>query len=136
MSHSQEAVWFAHDSTFEFPLENSVNSYIDPELATAQYISFDNDLSTISEIDRGAELVPMDILSAFCLLILHSDEFELFGFHFYSDQFLSMGCSASCPLNGQLSLIREERSVQLYIDDFLFAGKAGKGGMLSVNVSF
>jgi hypothetical protein len=65
-----------------FPLGNSVNSYIDPELATVQYTSFDKVLSTISEIRRGAELARMDILSAFRLLILHPDEFELFGLHF------------------------------------------------------
>jgi hypothetical protein len=65
-----------------FPLGNSVNSYIDLELATVQYTSFDKVLSTISEIRRGAELARMDILSAFRLLILHPDEFELFGLHF------------------------------------------------------
>lgn len=65
-----------------FPLGNSVNSYFDPELATVQYTSFDKVLSTISEIGRGAELARMDILSAFRLLILHPNEFELFGFHF------------------------------------------------------
>ena len=69
------------------PLGNSVNSYIDPELAIIQYASFDKVLSTISEIGRGDELARMDILSAFRLLILHPDEFELFGFHF-KNQFI------------------------------------------------
>ena len=85
-----------------FPLGNNVNSYIDPELATVQYTSFDKVLSTINEIGMGAELARMDIRSAFRLLILHPDEYELFGFHFknqfYFDKCLPMGCSASCAL--------------------------------------
>ena len=120
-----------------FPLGNSVNSYIDPELATVQYTSFDKVLSTISEIGRGAELARMDIHSAFRLLILHPDEFELFGFHFkyqfYFDQCLPMGCSASFALFKNFSTFLEwviklksgKRSVEHYLDDFLLAGKAG-----------
>ena len=90
-----------------FPLGNRVNSYIDPELATVQYTSFDRVLSTISEMGRGAELARMDIRSTFRLLILHPDEFELFGFQFYFDKCLPMGCSASCDLFEKLSTFRK-----------------------------
>jgi hypothetical protein len=127
-----------------FPLGNSVNSYFDPELATVQYTSFDKVLSTISEIGRGAELARMDILSAFRLLILHPDEFELFGFHiknqFYFDKCLPMGCSASCALLKFFSTFLEwaikfksgKISVEHYLDDFLLAGNAGTGDCLQL----
>ena len=122
-----------------FPLGNNVNSYIDPELATVQYTSFDKVSSTINEIGRGAELARMDRRSAFGLLILHPDEFELFGFHFknqfYFDKCLPMGCSASCVLFEKCSTFLEwaiklksgKRSVEHFLDDFLLAGKAGTG---------
>ena len=122
-----------------FPLGNNVNSCIDPELATVQYTSFDKVSSTINEIGRGAEFARMDIRSAFGLLILHPDEFELFGFHFknqfYFDKCLPMGCSASCVLFEKCSTFLEwaikfksgKRSVEHFLEDFLLAGKAGTG---------
>ena len=73
------------------------------------------------------------------LLILHPDEFELFGFHFknqfYFDKCLPMGCSASCALFEKCSTFLEwaikfksgKRSVEHFLDDFLLAGKAGTG---------
>jgi hypothetical protein len=44
----------------------------------------------------------MDISSAFRLLIINPGDFEFFGFKFkdnyYFDNYLPMGCSASCQL--------------------------------------
>jgi len=86
----------------------------------------------------------LDILSAFRLLILHPDEFELFGFHFknqfYFDKCLPMGCSASCALFENFSTFLEwaikfksgKRSVEHYLDDFLLSGKAGTGECLQL----
>lgn len=61
-----------------YPIGNSVNNFIDPELATVQYTSFDRVLLTVSQLGTGVELARMDILSVFRLLILHPDDFELF----------------------------------------------------------
>ena len=85
-----------------YPLGSSINSFIDPQLATVQYTSFDKVLGTISKLGKGAEMARMDIVSAFRLLILHPDEFVLFGFrfqdNFYFQKALPMGCSAACAL--------------------------------------
>jgi len=131
-----------------FPLGNSVNSHIDPDSATVQYTSFDKVLSTISELGRGAELARMDIIAAFRLLILHPDEFELFGFRFknqfYFDKCLPMGCSASCALFEKCSSFLEwvvkvksgKKSIEHYLDDFLLAGRAGSGECLQLMECF
>lgn len=62
----------------------------------------------------------MDIIAAFRLLILHPDEFELFGFRFknqfYFDKCLPMGCSASCALFEKFSSFLE----------WVFKAKSGK----------
>jgi hypothetical protein len=65
-----------------YPLGNSVNSYIDPDLSSVEYTSFDKVLNTIS--------------------VIGPEDFELFGFKFkglyFHDKCLPMGCSASCAL--------------------------------------
>ena len=99
-----------------YPLGSSINSFIDPQLATVQYTFFDKVLGTISilyviilvllillsKLGKGTEMARMDIVSAFRLLILHLDEFVLFGFrfqdNFYFQKALPMGCSAACAL--------------------------------------
>ena len=126
-----------------YPAGNSVNNnFIDPELATVQYTSFDRVLLTVSQLGVGAELARMDILSTFRLLILHPDDFELFGFffkdQFYFDKCLPMGCSPSCALFEKFSSFFEwvlrfksgKESIEHYLDDFLLAGKAGSGECL------
>ncbi len=114
-----------------FPMGNSVNDFIDPELATVQYTSFDKVLSTISKLGKGAEMARMDIQSAFRLIILHPDDFELFGFSFkgqyFYDKCLPFGCSASCSLFEKLACFLEylvrfqsgKDSIEHYLDDYL-----------------
>ena len=85
-----------------YPQGDSINTFIDSEFSTVQYTSIDKVLSTISEIRKGALLARMDVKSAFQLLILNPDEFDLFGFKFkglfFFDKCLPMSCSASCAL--------------------------------------
>lgn len=85
-----------------YPHGESVNSFIDPDLSTVQYTSFDKVLATISAIGKGAILARMDIKSAFRLLPLDPKDFPLFGFKFksmfYFDKNLVMGLSAACAL--------------------------------------
>lgn len=42
-----------------YPAGNSVNNFIDPELATVQYTSFDRVLLNVSQLGAGAELARM-----------------------------------------------------------------------------
>jgi hypothetical protein len=77
----------------------------------------------------------MDLKSAFRLLILNPDEFDLFGFkfkgQFFFDKCLPMGCSASCALLEKCSSFLEwtikfisgKESTEHYLDDFLFVGR-------------
>ena len=118
------------------PLGRSVNDYIDPAFTSVQYTSFDKVLETIGKLGKSTLLAKMDVLSAFRLLIIHPDDFELFGFKFkgkfYIDKCLPMGCSASCALFEKFATFIEWTvryksrldSIEHYLDDFLFAGKA------------
>ena len=131
-----------------YPLGSSINSFIDPQLATVQYTSFDKVLGTISKLGKGAEMARMDIVSAFRLLILHPDEFVLFGFrfqdNFYFQKALPMGCSAACALFEKFSCFLEwlvrfqshKESIEHYLDDFLLAGEARSGECLHLMNNF
>ena len=96
-----------------YRLGNSVNSYIDPDLSSVEYNSFDKVLNTTS--------------------VIGPEDFELFGFKFkglyFHDKCLPMGCSASCALfENNFFIFGMERSasesIEHYADDFLFAGRA------------
>jgi hypothetical protein len=63
-----------------YPLDKNVNSGIDSELSTVQYTSFDRVLDMVASLGKNALLAKIDVLSAFRLLIIHPDDFELFGF--------------------------------------------------------
>ncbi|XP_060111191.1 semaphorin-6A-like [Heteronotia binoei] len=80
-----------------------------------------------------------DIKSAFRLLPVHPDDFELLGFKFegkfYTDRALPMGCSVSCAaferFSSFLEWLLKDRSgrgkIVHYLDDFLFVGAARSG---------
>ncbi|CAC5393622.1 unnamed protein product [Mytilus coruscus] len=131
-----------------YPLGSSINSFIDPQLATVQYTSFDKVLGTISKLGKGAELGRMDIVSAFRLLILHPDEFVLFGFrfqdNFYFQKALPMGCPTASALFEKFACFLEwlvrfqscKESIEHYLDDFLLAGKARLGEGLHLMNNF
>ena len=118
-----------------YPQGDSINTFIDSEFSTVQYTSFDKVLSTINEIGKGALLARMDVKSAFRLLILNPDEFDLFGFkfkgQFFLDKCFPMGCFASCALFEKLpsflewtiKFISGKESIEHYLDDFLFVGR-------------
>jgi hypothetical protein len=84
-----------------------VNDFIDPDLCTVRYTSFDNVVGMISKLGKKAELGVIDIKSAFRLLRVHPDDFELLGIQidgeYYIDRCLPMGCSISCKMFNQFS---------------------------------
>jgi hypothetical protein len=126
----------AIDTTFVIPTWQQCQQLYSPDLSSVEYTSFDKVLNTISGIGQGAVLACMDINSAFRLLILSPEDFELFGFKFkglyFYDKCLPMGCSASCAVFEKFSsfldwAIKERsgfESIEHYLDDFLFAGRA------------
>lgn len=119
-----------------YPLGKSINSHIDPQYSSVQYTPFDKVLSTIYQTGPGAKMGRMDIKSAFRILILHPDDFELFGFkfndYFFYDKCLPMGCAASCQLFEKFATFLEwlvrsrtkKDSIEHYLDDFFFIGKS------------
>ncbi|XP_069122414.1 uncharacterized protein [Argopecten irradians] len=119
------------------PKDNSVNSGIDSDLCSVQYTKFDAAIELVQNLGQGALLAKSDIKSAFRLLPISPQDFDLLGFklqgYYYFDKCLPMGCSLSCSLFEKFSSALEwivqnklgKRSVLHYLDDFLFGGKAG-----------
>ena len=88
-----------------YPEGRGINDFIDSDLCTVRYTSFDNVIEMISK--KKAELGVIDIKSAFRLLRVHPDDFELLGIQidgeYYIDKCLPMGCSISCKIFNQFS---------------------------------
>ncbi|XP_062578413.1 uncharacterized protein LOC134240321 isoform X1 [Saccostrea cucullata] len=120
-----------------YPESNSINDYIDPELCTVNYSSFDKVVDMISVLGKGALLGKVDVKSAFRLIPIYPGDFDLLGFSedglYYIDKCLPMGCAISCKIWETfatfLHWLPEFRTgletLDHYLDDFIFAGKGG-----------
>lgn len=119
-----------------YPEGGSVNDFIDPELCSVQYTSFDEAIHMVQDMGQGCSLGKSDIKSAFRLLPVSPADFDQLGFKFenkyYFDKSMPFGCSLSCKTFEQLStfieyLVKQETpcgNLKHYVDDFLFAGKS------------
>lgn len=117
------------------PEGNSVNDFIDPDLCTVHYTSFDSTVRMIKELGKGALLGKKDISSAFRLLPIRPEDFSLLGFYFnnyYFDKCLPFGCSIACATFEKFAtalhwIVQDRANIDTlvhYLDDFLFAGPA------------
>ena len=118
-----------------YPPSNSVNDFIDENLTSVQYSSFDNAVSIVQKLGKNAKIGKMDIKSAFRLLPVYPGDFDLLGFKignkYYIDKCMPMGCSISCATFEHFStflhwLVKEKhgsKNLDHYLDDFFFAGK-------------
>jgi len=118
-----------------YPPMQSVNDFIDERFTSVKYSSFDNAVSMVQKLGKGAKLAKMDIKSAFRLLPVNPGEFDLLGFkienEIYIDKCMPMGCSISCAtfekcstfLHWTLAKESESKNIDHYLDDFLFGGK-------------
>lgn len=125
------------------PPSESVNDYIDQTKISVHYSTFDQVVDMISKQGRGALIGKMDIKSAFRLIPVHPDDFDLLGFkigeNFYIDKCLPMGCSISCAVFEKFSsflewVVRSRSGLNTldhYLDDFLFAGQGSCDKMTS-----
>ena len=81
------------------PLGNSVNKHIDPSNTSVSYTSFDDAVTLVSRLGKGALLAKSDIKSAYRLLPIQPSDFDLLRFSIngdlYYDKCMSMGCSIS-----------------------------------------
>ncbi|MES9881411.1 MAG: reverse transcriptase domain-containing protein [Sedimenticola sp.] len=120
-----------------YPTGQSVNDYIDPELCTVQYSSFDEAVQMIQKLGPGCLVGKADIKGAFRILPVSPVDFDQLGFKFenkfYYDKAMPFGCSISCATFERfgkfLSFVVRRRTavgdLVRYLDDFLFGGKKG-----------
>ena len=127
-----------------YPDGSSINDGIDRIHAVVRYASFDDAVNLVASIGRDALLAKADIKSAFRLLPVHPDDFQLLGIHvkdqFYVDKALPMGASCSPKLFETFSTFIEwvakkvsgSDLISHYADDFVLVGLPG-GGKQSCN---
>jgi len=131
-----------------YPEGKSVNDYIDENVCSVHYTSFDKVVDMVSKLGQGALLSKMDVKSAFRLLPIHPSDFELLGFKlegcYYFDKCLPFGCAISCALFEKFSTFLEWLVIQRsgqdnvchYLDDFLFGGKAECNSCIHIMETF
>ncbi|XP_053140582.1 uncharacterized protein LOC128340004 [Hemicordylus capensis] len=131
-----------------YPRGDSVNDGIPADLCSVRYTSFDEAVAMIRGCGPRALMAKCDIESAFRLLPVHPDDFDLLGFAFkggfYIDRALPMGCSVSCAAFEAFSSMLEWalrrraglRSSAHSLDDFIFGGREGSGQCLHLLRSF
>ena len=119
-----------------YPLNNSVNDFIDKEFCTVRYSSIDDAVKMVQKLGSRALLSKADIKSAFRLLKIWPGDFDQLGFSFddkfYFDKCLPMGASVSCSLFEKFSTalhwytasLSPHKNILHYLDDFLFGGEA------------
>lgn len=91
------------------PPGNSIYEFIDPEICSVNYSSFDQAVNMVQNLGPNAQLGKMDISNAFRLLPIRPEDFILLRFKFldnyFVDKCLPMGCAISCALFVLLSYI-------------------------------
>ena len=119
-----------------YPAGKSVNDFIDPELCSVQYTSFDEAVFLIQDLGKHCKLFKMDLKNAFRLIPINPTDFELLGFYhdgkFYFDKALPFGSSISCRIFETFSTFLEfcvrqrmpSGKLIHYLDDFLGGEKA------------
>ena len=118
-----------------FPAGSSVNDGIDRDYCAVKYATFDEAVQLVASIGSGALMAKTDIKSAFRLLPVHPDDFELLGIkvagRYYVDKALPMGASCSPALFEKFSTFLEwvikqvsgSSMVSHFADDFFFTGR-------------
>ncbi|XP_067681481.1 uncharacterized protein [Haliotis asinina] len=121
------------------PRGSSVNDGISAEFCSVQYSRFDEAVSLVQQLGKGAQLAKFDVKSAFRLLPVRPEDFHLLGMYFegnyYFDKCLPFGCSISCALFETFSRFLQwcitkhthSASIMHYLDDFLVGGRAQSG---------
>jgi hypothetical protein len=84
-----------------------VNDYVDEKCTSVKYSSFDNAINMIKNLGVNTLIGKKDIKSAFRLVPIYPDDFDLLGFklgpYFFIDKCLPMGYSESCSLHDNFS---------------------------------
>ena len=128
-----------------FPEGNSVNSGIHPDDATVSYTRFDEITRLVRQEGPGSFLIKVDIKSAFRLLPIHPEDFDLLGMcyqgQFFIDKCLPFGLSVSCALFEKFSTFLEwclnkvtgsEKFIH-YLDDFSACSRTEQGAQVMLD---
>ena len=114
-----------------FPDGDSINDGIDSAMCTVHYTHSDVAIQLVISAAKGALMAKADIQSAFRLLPVHADDFELLGMNvggfFWIDKALPMGASCSSALFEKFATFIEWVTKRVsssdrichYMDDFL-----------------
>ena len=120
-----------------FPKGSSINDGIAAADTYVHYQSIDDAIHCIKTFGKAALMSKSDIESAFRILPIHPNDYELLGMQidgqFYYDKALPMGCSISCKLFEQFSTaLQWILTVKFQVvgmvhvlDDFMFIGGTG-----------
>jgi hypothetical protein len=125
-----------------------VNDFIDPNLCSVNYSSFDKAIDIVHRLGKGALMGKRDIKSAFNLCPIHPDDFDLLGIYFdnrfWVQKMLPQGASISCAIFEEFSTFVQwatqtfshNSNIDHYLDDFFFAGKAYSNDCLTLMSNF
>jgi hypothetical protein len=102
----------------------------------------------VQRLGKNAELEKMDLKSVFRLLPVYPGDFDLLGFKIeekcYIDKCMPMGCSVSCATFERFSTVLHwvienksgSKSIDNYLNDFLFGGEKGTNECKNLMLQF
>ena len=102
--HSTEWRTFYHLS---YSPGDSVNDHIPKDNYSLQYVRVDDAISILKSLGPGAYMAKSDLKSAFCIMPIHPDDWNLLGIYwqsrYYVDLYLPFGLRSSPFLFNQIS---------------------------------
>ena len=116
------------------PLGNSINDGIEKDEYSLQYSSIDDAVRFLLELGVGAQMAKVDLKSAFRMVPVHRDDWELLGIswkgNFYVDTCLPFGLRSAPYLFNEVAdaiewITRNNYSIPHvlhYLDDYFIAG--------------
>ena len=115
------------------PPGSSINDHISPEDYSLHYSSVDDAVQLLTALGRGALMAKVDLKSAFRMIPVRHQDWELLGIHwrdnFYVDTCLPFGCRSSPYLFNQFAeaiqwILAHNYQANLihYLDDFFLVG--------------
>lgn len=116
------------------PEDQSVNTGIEPELCSMEYLRLDTVINHISVYGRGTQMAKMDIESAYRIVPVHPDDRPLLGMQWiFFDTRLPFGLRSAPKIFSALADALQWIFIQQgvtwgahYLDDFITLGPPGK----------
>ena len=118
-----------------YPNGKGVSSGIPDKFVTVKNTLFDKVTYMIFQLGKNTLLAKRDMKSAFRLLPVHPEDYQLIGIKIngkiYVDKFLPMGAKSSCALFEKISTflhwavswVSKKDTLDHYLDDFILAGQ-------------